>query len=164
MCANLYHHAIEMFLKGRLINSFSSQELRQRPFGHDLATLWAAFKSDLARAELSQFDATIVSVDQFEALRYPDDLLNNGAQIKMDWNPWNPPDDLPAVMTPSFEPRYGLVVTDIDRLVAKIFEVCSRNQKFFAGGLNQYAREAITFDNPACDGWFADQPSATKSH
>jgi hypothetical protein len=116
----------------------------------------------VGKADLGEYDGTITAVDQFEALRYPDELLNSGALIKLDWIPWEPPADWPADSTPRLEPRYGLVVTDIDRLVARIFEVCSRNPKFFTVGLNQYAREAITYGNPACKGWFADPPSATK--
>ena len=31
VCGTLYHHALEMFLKGRLINTYSSEQLKQNP-------------------------------------------------------------------------------------------------------------------------------------
>ena len=48
-------------------------------------------------------------------------------------------------------PSYQLVVTEIDRLVAKIFEICSRNPKFFTGSMSSYIRDAMIHGNPVSE-------------
>jgi hypothetical protein len=153
VCGNVYHHALEMLLKGRLINTYSSKELASRSLGHRLNELWTAFKADTKAADLDQFDATIEAVNAFETLRYPDAVLMDGAQIRIDWVPWTPPVEFQKSAALAV-PQYSLVISDIDRLVSKLFSVCSRNPKFFTGGLNSYATDAILFNNDACAGWF----------
>jgi hypothetical protein len=107
------------------------------------------------QVDLNEFDDTITSVNEFEVLRYPDEVLAHGAEIRLDWVPFTPPPEFAGTGTISV-PKYKVVVSDIDRLVATIFKVCSRNPLFFTGGMNAYAREAITHQNEACEGWFAD--------
>jgi hypothetical protein len=151
VCGNLSHHALEMFFKGRLINSHSMEDLKNR-FGHRQEKLWVAFKADM-KTDLEGFDGVIAAVNRFERLRYPEDLVINGAEIRLNWVPWKP---LPGFEGSGFVkvPKYSLDVWEIDLLVATIFKVCSRNPKFFTGGMNAYAREAITYENEACGGWF----------
>jgi hypothetical protein len=136
-----------MFLKSRLSQRYSLKELGQPRFGHKLPALWEAFKLEFLGAGLERFDDTIATLDRFEKVRYPDETLDKGAQILVEWNlPASDPGSAPR--STLLEPMYKIIVTDIDHLVAKIFEVCSRNPAFFTCGLNEYARDAITRDNP----------------
>ena len=38
----------------------------------------------------AKFDETITSVNQFEMLRYPDEMLAHGAEIRLDWVRFTP--------------------------------------------------------------------------
>ena len=153
VAGNLYHHAIEMLLKARLSDTRSLEVLSRRPFGHCLQALWNAFKAEFPGVGLAQFDGTITTLDPFWDLRYPDTVIQEGAQIFFQWTPGISTSTFAPGITPP--PRYDLVVTDIDSLVARIFEVSSRNLAFFMNGMNEYARNAITLDNPVCAGWFS---------
>jgi hypothetical protein len=150
----LYHHAIEAFLKARLSQKFALKQLKdeKQGGGHKLPLLWNSFKAEFPGTGLDQFDNTIVSIEQFEKLRYPDAIIakGGGAQIIASWNASSSPTGRISGTTAP-RPRYEIVVTDTDRLVAKIFEVCLRDPKFFTNGMNAYARDAITRDNPVAE-------------
>ena len=72
--ANLFHHAIELLLKyGLAAHGYTDEQLR-KSFGHKIATLWDAFKQDVAQdPSLSAYDQTIRRLDKWESLRYPED-------------------------------------------------------------------------------------------
>jgi hypothetical protein len=112
-----------------------------RRFAHNLPRLWTAFKAEFPVAGLDQFDEVVAGLDRFERVRYPDAALAEGMSVAVQWEPgeWT---------STAKTPRYQLVVNDIDRLVAKLFEVCDLNPAFFTQGLNDYARDAITRANP----------------
>ncbi len=140
VCGNLYHHALEMFLKSGLSREHSLQNLSKN-FGHKLIDIWDAFKADFPSTELPQFDATIADIHDFEEIRYPDEVLKNGAQMVVDWG------STPAQSSAS-EPMYKLHVNDLDRLIGEIFRVLSRNPLFFTGGLKRDVRDMLACDNP----------------
>ena len=140
---NLFHHAIEMFLKAWLSRTLDLAELKK--LGHRLDTLWDRFKADFPQTELGEFHDTIAALHDFERIRYPEDILKMGAGIVIDWNSKSHTSGSTQV------PHYGIVVHDIDRLVSKILEICSRNKKYFFNKLNEPARDALTFDNPISD-------------
>lgn len=147
VCGNLFHHSIEMFLKARLSQTRTLQELSKVPLGHNLLALWNAFKLEFPAAQLDTFDTTIDTLQLFERIRYPDETLKHGAQIYVEW------DAAPAFVMErpgvKASPRYTIVVREIDLLVGKIFEVCSRNPKFFAGEfMKPYAKDALVQQNP----------------
>ena len=48
---NLFHHAVEMLLKGHLATTLPLNELRSR-FGHRLREMWNAFKQDVSDSGL----------------------------------------------------------------------------------------------------------------
>jgi len=73
VCVTLFHHAIEMLLKGFLSKNKSSKELKR--IGHDLVALWDLFKTTTSDKVLARFDITISRLNQMESLRYPDILL-----------------------------------------------------------------------------------------
>jgi hypothetical protein len=86
VCGNLYHHALEMFLKAGLSRRHSLKSLASKKnSGHKLIDIWNAFKADFPSPELLRFDTTIADIDDFEEIRYPDKIFKNGAQMMIDW-------------------------------------------------------------------------------
>ena len=147
VCGNFYHHSIEAFLKAKLSQNLSLEEVKKKggKFGHELPKLWDAFKAEFLSENLSRFDNTIAAIQRFETLRYPDNIIMQGAQLSIEWTQMQPEQPREGGSLP---PRYEIVVNDLDNLVAKIFEISSINPAFFTYRLNAYARDAITRDNP----------------
>jgi hypothetical protein len=136
---NLYHHAVEMSLKAGLSRKCTLQELKG--LGHKLITLWGAFKIHFPSPELPQFDATIADINEFEEIRYPDVVLKNGAQIRVDWG------ERGALGIASSRDLYALYPTDVDRLIVAILRASSLNPIAFMPR-NSDAREMIRKCNP----------------
>jgi hypothetical protein len=133
---SLFHHAVESCLKARLSQKYSLKQLAQRQFGHNLTKLWETFKLDFPNENLAEFDDIIADLDRFEWLRYPDAIVKEGAQIGV------------VGSSSGGEPIYRIDLDGVDKLVARVFQVCSRNPYFFTGRLNDYARDALTRTNP----------------
>src|SRR4051812_41410629 len=72
----LFHHAIEMFLKGELCKRLSEQQ--RRKIGHRLTELWRAFKAQMADRSLDTFDTLISDLDKFEDIRFPEKIVSLG--------------------------------------------------------------------------------------
>jgi hypothetical protein len=145
LAGNQFHHALEVMLKARLSQKHSLLKL-SREFGHYLPRLWEAFKADFPGRDLREFDETVATLDRFEGIRYPDKIITEGMIAHVEWDK---PGGRPS--TGRSEPKYVVVVNDIDRLVAKIFELSSRNPAFWTRRLNDYARDALTRANPVAD-------------
>jgi hypothetical protein len=141
VCGNLYHHALEMFLKSGLSRKHSLQDPKSKKFGHKLIDIWDAFKADFPSTELPQFDTTIADIHDFEEIRYPNEVLKNGAQMVVDWG------SIPAQSSAS-EPMYKLHVNDLDRLIWEIFCASSRNPKYFTAGVKPEVRAMLARENP----------------
>ena len=62
-------------------------------------------------------------LDRFENLRYPDKMIREGAEIVIAWNP-SAAAATGVIRSPGVKapPRYEVVVSNVDNLVAKIFE------------------------------------------
>lgn len=144
VCGNLYHHALEMFLKAGLSRKYSLRELRKQ-FGHELIAIWNAFKADFPSPELLEFDATIADIAGFEDIRYPDRVLKYGVQIRIDYR------SVPQQSAPSSPPEYKLDFYEIDRLVGAIFGVSSLNPLFFTMGLKPDVQAMLARDNPVAE-------------
>jgi hypothetical protein len=138
VCGNIYHHAIEALLKSRLSQKYSRDTLSKKPFGHNLPTLWSEFKNEFPGAAFAQHDRTVTNLDKFERLRYPDDVLQHGAEIVIGGF---------VGSSSAGRPRYELDPPEIDALVADIFQICSKNPTFFTGKLNAYGKDALTRGN-----------------
>ncbi len=66
---NLYHHAFEMLLKGKLIkNGAKAQDLKKG--NHGLMGIWKKFKKT-GKPTLDNFDSVIKDLNKFEKNRYP---------------------------------------------------------------------------------------------
>lgn len=71
VAGNLFHHAIEMFLKFLLLKHYSPEQL-WTDFGHDLKKLWKEYKLRINNSDLNQYDKLIGSLNKIEDLRYPE--------------------------------------------------------------------------------------------
>ncbi|MGQ0603551.1 MAG: hypothetical protein ACT4QE_17870 [Anaerolineales bacterium] len=140
---NLFHHAVEMLLKGHLANKMSLLELKGK--GHRLEDLWMVFKSNIGDATLNRFDPTIAKLDKFESIRYPDRIISQGMMMKIGLVDCDESLDDPTHP----EPAYDLCVEDIDRLVNAIFQMSNINPRFFTPRFNSHARIYLEKDNRA---------------
>ncbi len=77
---NLLHHAVEFALKAALATRHSLKELGSQ-YGHDLVKLWAAVITANPNLKTPQRHQTIVELHKFEALRYPDNPIVQGATV-----------------------------------------------------------------------------------
>jgi hypothetical protein len=113
-------NSIEMLLKAGLSRQHSLEDL-QKKFGHKLPKLWTSYKAQFAAGgELDPFDAVIEQLHEFEEIRYPDKILEAGAQMMVTVDTMGTATVLPAPHLYRFD------YTDVDRLVGKFFEVSNR--------------------------------------
>jgi len=145
VAGNLFHHAIEQFLKGGLSTSHSEPKLKK--LGHDLNRLWASFKTSILGRDLTEFDDLITHLDPFEHIRYPQNLVNEGMFATVAWEA-SPSTEMVKSNSPDI-PQYGVIVQEIDRLVRTLFDTCAKNPLHFIGGLNEHALEQLHFHNPS---------------
>jgi hypothetical protein len=133
VCGNLFHHAVEMFIKGGLARLGLAALKR---LGHALPGQWKAFKD--GDAALDRFDTVIAELDRFDLIRYPDRVLADGMQsfIELD----APKPGVPPSTSTMKEPVYRLSVEEIDSLVKAIFDKASVNPPFFTNRFNADAR------------------------
>jgi hypothetical protein len=140
VCGNLFHHAVEMLLKGGLARKREIAELEY--MGHNLKALWRAFKRDFPNPSLERHDKTILSLNKYEDVRYPG--AKGSIAMAADWfNAPSPVTTRGGLKTPKQCP---LVVRDIDNLFADVFKASSWNPGVFMG-TNTAALEAVTRHN-----------------
>jgi hypothetical protein len=145
VAGNLLHHAVEMLLKGGLVQAKAPQLYKDRD-GHPLLMAWVAVKTLHPAEELAGFDQVITDLDRFEKIRYPDDILSNGAQLSVGWGRG-------PTQRPAKPPLYQLEVNAVDKVVARLFRLLRINPRAYLGGLNPEARRALEFRNDECKGW-----------
>ena len=132
VCANLLHHAVELLLKACLSNDDSRETIenygdRKRGYGHNILLLWDAFKEKQTAPVPVEFDAIVAALHDFEEIRYPEKLIQNGARITI-----NPLVDEPICDNGNEpEPSYSLSLPSIDRLMGLLFEASHANPKAF---------------------------------
>src|SRR5262249_10278527 len=134
-CANVLHHAVELFLKGALVGRRTIKELRDML--HRLEQLWDAYKATLPEnVSLARFDATIEDLDRFWGIRYPDEIVQHGFSILLNAGRqatvWNDP----AVRMP---PLYRLEVAEVDDLVVEILRAIQVNRRYLTLGFSEAA-------------------------
>jgi hypothetical protein len=146
---NLLHHGIEHFLKGALCKTKSLSELKR--LGHNLPSIWAAFKTQTSDPALNQYDGVILTLHEFEEIRYPDPIVVNGMQCVINIT------KVGASMTSGtsagpMPPLYQICLEEIDELVGAIFKAASRNPKAYIGRLfKPEAKEYVIKDNAVRD-------------
>jgi len=132
---NLFHHAIEMLMKSVLSQSLSLPELKQ--FGHDLKKIWRQVKCTHPIDNADDLDRTIVEIDRFERIRYPDSLLRDGMLSILNFadDPVDPPSHACGT-----EPLYQVGVHWVDELVESLVRMTNVNASSFTIRLNESAK------------------------
>jgi hypothetical protein len=114
--ATLFHHAVEMLLKGSLSRRVPTIELKR--IGHDLVRLWSSFKQEAGDPALARYDRAVSLLDEVERLRYPDTIVDEGYVLLVSLGPTVTPLDLPGA---DVLPHYAITVSDLDAIVLAIF-------------------------------------------
>ncbi len=156
VAGNLLHHAFEMILKGNLVKQYSLEQIKD--CGHKLRKSWGRFKARYPNENLARFDGFVDGLDEFENLRYPDDLLQNGAHITLGFTPGQTGSGFSPLPG---QPYYDLSIADFDALMKQIFRLCGIDPSRFL--LAPGAIESVTQFNASCIGWFPKHEDATKA-
>jgi hypothetical protein len=138
VCGNLFHHAIELYMKGALSEHMSTKKLKG--LRHKLRNTWARFKVEFPDASLERFDAPIRALDEFESIRYPEKLVGEGAVCVFTFERFDAA--RMASYSPGSAPSYVLMITELDALVGLIFEKAQLNRAAFFFN-NQHARRYL---------------------
>lgn len=137
---NLFHHAIEMYLKGHLSVKLPESYLKGT-LRHKLENIWREFKNDAPHPALARFDKTIAALHRFESIRYPEEIVKKGMLVKISFE--KPPPEVRSGVRRK-EPKYEAIISDIDELVAVIFEKSSVSPSYYAMSLSDEARACLT--------------------
>jgi len=143
VCGILFHHAIEMYLKGYHCSKLDAGRLRK--LGHDLGKSWEAFKKDFAGSGLERFDKTIRALGEHEALRYPERVAPAGAMTVI-INISKPKSQLSNTKLNKGK-QFDLVVDELDALAKFILEKAKINPAAFAQRFNNDAQEFLKRHN-----------------
>ncbi len=131
VCANLLHHAVELLLKACLSIDDSVETINKYHFkslyGHDIRLLWGAFKKRQPTPVPTEFDAIVAALHDFEDIRYPEELIRNGAMININIFVEEP------TRANGQEPErsYNLTLPQIDRLMGLLFKASNGDPTFF---------------------------------
>jgi hypothetical protein len=147
VAGNLFHHAVELYLKGDLSRSVPRNQLII--FGHNLNRLWEEYKRKYSAVGLSSFDNCIRALQKFETIRYPDSIAKRGMFFSIPVARPQPPLDFSVAGGATTPPTYSVVVNDIDQLIGKLFAVSSLNPDFYLAPLGVEGRAVLRRDNPA---------------
>ncbi|MEW5979746.1 MAG: hypothetical protein AB1898_28445 [Acidobacteriota bacterium] len=147
---NLFHHAVEMYLKAALVATLPVGQMKKK-YRHDLTALWDQFKTKEADPVLSRFDPAIQALHKFESIRYPDEIVDKGMLASIAWQPHHAVTGTGSAKVP---PKYEVIIADIDDLVIEVLQRASVNQKFLITRVHHaYAREALAYQNPQAGRW-----------
>ena len=144
---NLFHHAVEMYLKGHL--SLKLNERERKRLRHSLRRIWRRFKRDMDDPALDKYDSVIKYLDKYEDIRYPEKLVHQGATIQFGLA--RPPPV--ATTTGVRQPEYELYVPEIDELVATLFQKTRLNPAAFLIMLSEEGKACLKKDNPMKQVW-----------
>jgi hypothetical protein len=157
-----FHHAIELMLKAQMAKTLSLADVKTR-FRHGLVELWEAFKAEFPNEDLTAYDSTISELHRFWQIRYPDDLLQNGAQLGFSW-------EGPAILSSSGPavqnvPTYQISVRTLDRLVVKLAKLVSINVAAFLPMIahSDIGRSVLTYDGDDIRGWLGGLHAAPEA-
>ncbi len=143
---NQFHHAVEMYLKGALLEKgFTLARLTR--FRHNLRRLWKLFKKHYDDGTLSQFDKLIRQLDKFEEIRYPGKIRAMTLGISIGAG------ERTKVKTKKPLPHYEVNLAEMDQLVRVIVEKMNVNPRALMPSLRQEARNTLRQDNPETGFW-----------
>ena len=132
----LFHHAIELYLKGVLTRTMPYED--RMALKHRLNAIWREFKRATGAPGLERFDPTIRTLHRFSHLRYPDDPRARAARTYV----------LDFVDDPAPIPEadgtgrqfYHLAPNEIAELVRTIYHVAGVEPNAFHETLTPQAR------------------------
>ena len=138
---NLFHIAMEMYLKGHLCADLN--QAQRKALGHMLKRLWKKYKKTLLDPSLGQYDAAIARLHKFEGIRYPEDIVERGMIVDCSFGAL-------GAMTRSGSPppQYTLEIPPLDRLVAVLFQKASVNPNIIRGYLSEHELKFLRQYNP----------------
>jgi hypothetical protein len=142
VCGNLFHHAVEMFLKAGLAKC-GKTDAELRKMGHSLRKLWRAYKREYPNAGLEPHNETINQLDKHEEIRYPNSGPGSIGML-VQWS--GKPAKIQTSGSLKTPKQYAIIVNEIDDLVADLFKTSSWNPGPFMG-MNQASLEAIKREN-----------------
>jgi HEPN domain-containing protein len=144
LAANLFHHAIEMYLKGALCQTLD--EHQRRNLGHRLRKMWKRFKAAHPDPVLNRFNQCISELDKYERIRYPEEMLRQGMFSTINWSRSMQPAQS-TIGPKRSETRYDLFVDELDALAKEIFVKASVNAPAFTGRLRPSALRYLQNQN-----------------
>ena len=140
--ANLLHHAVELFLKACFAYDDPVERIRQYGSGktgyrHNLPLLWVEFKKRNAAAVRPEFDRIIDALHKFEEIRYPEQLIDDGATIIINIFAV---DDQPRDGHEAEQTSYLLSLPEVDELMGLLFASTRCNRELFLAEVNDERR------------------------
>jgi hypothetical protein len=120
-------------------------------FGHSLPKCWITFKRTFPGEDLTEFDTMIAELDKFEKIRYPDNLLIQGAGIGFGFGRWQPP--IMSCAKPV--PQHTVAIGDVDAFFARAIKLCRMNPEAYFSFLTERGREMLTKYNDHANGWLS---------
>ena len=142
VAGNLFHHAVEFFLKEAVAHRVPVSRLASRKLGHDLEALWREFKVEHTKADESLFPI-VATLNRFEDIRYPVAGEVQGPQLHLAI--FRHPEGK-SMGAPS---AYALVLEDVDHLLQHIVSQTRLDGilKMTVGQLPSASRQALTESN-----------------
>ena len=140
---NLFHHAIELYLKGSLTHELN--EKGRKNLGHRLKRIWRKFKQSISEPQLDRFNAVIAALDNFESIRYPEKTARLGAGIGFSLSAPAPT----LLDSKDTTPQYTIIVNQIDELVAELVQTSLLNPRSLEVGLSDDGKTYLKRDNTA---------------
>jgi hypothetical protein len=139
--ATLFHHAIEMLIKGYLIKFMKLSELKK--IGHDLEKLWEMFKVHASRPDLIRYDQSIKRLNQIELIRYPETIVDKGYALHLSLGSPSIPMDIPGT---NHVPQYQISVSDLDNVATEIYSECGVSPKPYFNSAPIDFKRALPWD------------------
>ena len=134
VCGTIFHHAVEMLIKGYLVKSYTLADLKQ--VGHNLSNLWSMLQLTINDTNLSRYNNIMTDLDRIEALRYPDTMVDEGFIIKVSLGVVAPT----QISEIDNLPHYSLIISELDDIVLTILTACKVNPK---AGFNNAPAEFV---------------------
>jgi hypothetical protein len=148
---NLFHHAVEMYLKGALVGTLPVEDMKRKPYSHDLTAIWDRFKTKEADPALARFDPLVQKLQLFESIRYPDKIVNEGLVATVVWQAHHATTVSGSVRIP---PKYEFIIEDVDNLMIEVLHRIPRNPRALITMVSDaYARQTLGYQNPQTAKW-----------
>lgn len=159
VAANLFHHAIEMFMKGYLTGVGVDEDGR-RKLAHKLNRLWNSVRSNAQDPSLDRFTAMIAELDRFEILRYPEGPREKFSSIGITWGPKASTASVWPALKKGQKPRgfFHCDIDEMDRLAVALFKLGSVNPAAFIAKVGVEGSRILKKGNRQKSAWLPGRP------